>query len=140
MRFWDSSAVVPLLIRENHSERIGRLALEEEDMVVWWATPVECTSAITRREGNRDLDPETANLALARLRDLATAWSEILPSERLRAFALRLLRVHVLRAADALQLAAAVIAAGEIPVSLEVVCLDQRLARAAEREGFRVIA
>jgi hypothetical protein len=51
----------------------------------------------------------------------------------------RLLRVHPLRAADALQLAAALAAAKGDPSSLDVVCLDQRLSEAARREGFRVL-
>jgi hypothetical protein len=46
------------------------------------------------------------------------------------------LRVHPLRAADALQLAAAYIAAERRPSSLELVILDDRLAAAARREGF----
>jgi predicted nucleic acid-binding protein len=50
-----------------------------------------------------------------------------------------LLRVHPLRAADALQLAAAIIAADSEPRSLAFVTLDDRLARAAEREGFPVV-
>jgi predicted nucleic acid-binding protein len=46
--------------------------------------------------------------------------------------------VHPLRAADALQLAAAVVAAEGIPASLSIVTLDERLAAAARREGFVV--
>jgi hypothetical protein len=53
--------------------------------------------------------------------------------------ALRLLRNHPLRAADALQLAAALIASEETPQTLEFICLDDRLALAARREGFTVI-
>ncbi len=70
---------------------------------------------------------------------LTPSWSEIQPSERLRVLAQRSLRVHTLRAADSLQLAAALIGAGDDPGSLDMVCLDQRLALAAQREGFRVI-
>ena len=78
-------------------------------------------------------------IAVERLRMLTPGWSEIQPSERLRTLAQRSLRVHTLRAADALQLAAALIGAGDDPGSLDMVCLDQRLALAAQREGFRVI-
>lgn len=53
---------------------------------------------------------------------------------------MRLLRVHRLRAADAVQIAAAIVAADFQPGSLEFVTLDVRQADAAEREGFRVIA
>ena len=66
-------------------------------------------------------------------------WAEVQPSDQLRAVATRLLRVHVLRAADALQLAAALTAAERQPASLEIVTFDERLALVAEREGLRVV-
>ena len=44
-----------------------------------------------------------------------------------------------LRAADALQLAAAFAAAERRPASLEIVTLDDRLANAARKEGFAVL-
>jgi hypothetical protein len=47
--------------------------------------------------------------------------------------------VHPLRAADSLQLAAAIIAAEREPTTLEFVSLDDRLGEAASREGFRVV-
>ena len=45
-----------------------------------------------------------------------------------------------LRAADSLQLAAALIAADHDPATLEILCLDPRLSSAARREGFTVLA
>ena len=72
------------------------------------------------------------------LRALALSWDEILPSEAVRGIAQRLLRVHALRAADSLQLAAALVAAERDPASLPLVSLDQRLGEAATREGFTV--
>ena len=47
--------------------------------------------------------------------------------------------MHPLRAADALQLAAAFIAAERRPVSLQVVTLDERLDDAMRKEGFALI-
>ena len=61
------------------------------------------------------------------------------PSDPVREAAVRFLRVHPLRAADALQLAAAFIAAERRPSSLEVVTLDDRVAAAARKEGFALI-
>jgi hypothetical protein len=58
--------------------------------------------------------------------------------ERVKALAVRLLRVHRLRAADALQLAAALAWADGSPQSRTLLTLDDRLATAAEREGFAV--
>ena len=139
MKFWDSSAIIPLLVREAASDRVRRIVSEDADMLVWWGTPVECTSAVARSERDQHLDSETAALALDRLRVLVPSWTEVQPTERVRSTAQRALRVHALRAADALQLAAAIVAAGEDRASLEVVCLDQRLTLAARREGFQVI-
>ncbi|MCM2327742.1 MAG: type II toxin-antitoxin system VapC family toxin [Lysobacter sp.] len=139
MRFWDASAVVPLIVDEVAGE--GLLGLLEQDpgMVAWWGTPVECVSAIARREREGHLSPQAATRAVSRLRMLSGAWNEILASDPVRETALRLLRVHSLRAADSLQLAAAVVAADGSPATLQFVCLDERLAVAAEREGFPVV-
>ena len=139
MRFWDASAVVPLLVAESPTR--GLLAMLEQDplMLVWWGTPVECTSALARREREGALPARDAARALERLRLLADEWQEVLPTDPVRSTAQRLLRVHPLRAADALQLAAAILAAEHEPTTLELVSLDDRLAEAARREGFPVV-
>ncbi len=109
-------------------------------MVVWWGTPVECTSAIARREREGSLDAAAASAMMQRLRAVADAWHEVLATDAVRDVAQRLLRVHPLRAADALQLAAALACAGGEPNSLAFVCLDSRLAEAAQREGLQVLS
>ena len=106
---------------------------------MWWGSQVECASALARLERGALLDVKAAVLAFDRLKQLANGWHEIEPSEIIRENALRFLRVHALRAADALQLAAAFIAAERRPSSLEVVTLDDRLADAARKEGFELI-
>ena len=108
-------------------------------MVVWWSTGVECVSAIARREREGLLTAADVIAATATLAALARAWGEIQAGDELRQAAIRLLRVHPLRAADALQLAAAITAADDDPRTLPFVTLDDRLARAAEREGFPVV-
>jgi predicted nucleic acid-binding protein len=140
MKFWDASAIVPLLLQERQREAILTLLEEDEVMLVWWATPVECTSAIARRERDGSLTASQAAASLERLRYLKDRWHEVLPSAVLRDVAERLLRVHPLRAADSLQLAAAIIAAEREPVTLELVSLDDRLSEAASREGFHVLS
>ena len=139
MKFWDSSAIVPLLVMEASREPLLALLDQDPLMIVWWGTPVECTSAIARREREGSLSVTEATAALERLRTLSLAWQEVLPTEPVRSVAQRLLRVHPLRAADALQLAAAVIAAEREPSSLEFISLDERLNAAAQREGFRIL-
>ena len=71
-----------------------------------------------------------------RLHELRDGWDEIVPGEACRRIAERMLRVHALRAADALQLAAALVASDQDPGRLEVVCLDQRMNEACRKEGF----
>lgn len=138
MRFWDTSALVPLIVQERRSEEVTRLLEADRGMTVWWATPVECASAIARYERGGIVTTDGANDASDALRELQADWTEIPPSARLRELARRLLRTHPLRAADALQLAAALIAAEEEPETLGFVCLDERLTHAAQREGFTV--
>ncbi len=107
-------------------------------MCVWWATEVECASALSRLEREGALTDRAMATALDRLDQLAESWNEVQPGSAVRRAARRLLRVHALRAADSLQLAAAVIASEGLPASLTVVTLDERLAAAARREGFVV--
>lgn len=114
------------------------IAQEDPVMLVWWATEVECVSAIAGLERQGDLPSDATLLALERLDELAEGWSEVQPVQAARLVARRLLRVHRLRAADALQLAAAVVAAEGHPASLEIVTLDGGLTDAARREGFVV--
>ena len=138
MRFWDSSAIVPLLVFEESSRRIQSLAAEDPVMLVWWGSAVECVSALARCEREGSLDDRTAILAFERLRRLASDWHEVDPSDAVRETAARFVRVHPLRANDALQLAAAYQAAEQRPGSLTIVTLDERLAGVARKEGFSV--
>lgn len=138
MKFWDSSAVVPLLVTEGATAGVQAIAAKDPSMLVWWATEVECASALARLEREGGIDAETATHAFNRLTQVAGGWYEVEPSEAVREAAVRFLRVHQLRAADALQLAAAFVAAEHRPSTLEVVTLDERLGAAARREGFSV--
>ena len=139
MRYWDASGIVPLLVAEAHSKQVQRLLEKESEIVTWWGTTVECLSALMRvvREGG--LSADDLERALRRLEVLRDGWSEVLPTEACRRVAERMLRVHALRAADALQLAAAVIAADYDPGRIEMVSLDQRLSEASRKEGFAVV-
>ncbi len=139
MKFWDASAIVPLLLAEPATETVQALARKDPAMLVWWATEVECASALARLERDDALDESAATQAFDRLKQVAAGWHEVDASDAIREAAVRFLRVHPLRAADALQLAAAFIAAERRPPSLEVVTLDDRLAVAARKEGFVVI-
>ncbi len=139
MKFWDSSAIIPICLKEQLSETVKRLIKTDEDIVVWWATRVECLSAMSRRrrEGVLNIDAELKARTI--LIALSTEWSEVQPSELVRQRAERLLAIHSLRCADAFQLAAALIWAEENPQGHEMVCLDQNLREAAHKEGFTVL-
>ena len=139
MRFWDASALLPLLVDEPAREHLIALLGDDDEVLAWWATPVEIASALARREREGLLSADEVAIALGAARGLAESWHEIVPSDGVRRTAERLLRTHPLRAADALQLAAALIAADHDPTSLELVCLDERLRSAARREGFTVL-
>ena len=138
MKFWDASAIVPLLVAETTTRRMQALARRDADMLVWWGSEVECASALARLERATAIDPKAAAIAFDRLKQLASGWHEIEPSEIVRESAIRFLRVHSLRAADALQLAAAFIASERRPASLQAVTLDERLADAMRKEGFEL--
>ena len=139
MRFWDSSAIVPLLVDQPSSARVIEVYGQDRVIAVWWATEVECASALARLERDGAADMRQTTAASGRLASVAADWLEVEPHDPVRRTAIRLLRTHALRAADAMQIAAALALASQDPSTLEVVTLDAALARAAEREGLRVI-
>jgi len=139
VKFWDTSAIVPLLVHEESSQRLRTLLARDSDMFVWWGSEVECISALTRKERDGSLNAQAMNVALERLQQLAGLWEEVDPADAVRETAIRFVRVHPLRAADALQLAAAFQAAEQRPSSLTIITLDERLASVARKEGFSVM-
>jgi uncharacterized protein len=139
MRFWDASALVPLLVAQSSTESMRQLLQEDAAGTLWWGTPVECASALARLEREAHATARDVNAAIARLEALTRAFDQVLAVEKVRATAQRLLRSHPLRAADALQLAAAIEASAGAPSALPFVCLDARLGDAARREGFVVL-
>ena len=139
MIFWDSSAIVPLCVNEPSSATVKSILAGDPVAVVWWTTHTECISALARqmREGGITLVGERQ--ARDVLHKLASTWIEIQPTSSLRAIAERLLGVHVLRAADAFQLAAALQWCRGQTGGMSLVCFDGRLRSAAHREGFNVL-
>jgi hypothetical protein len=139
VRFWDSSALTALILREPWSDRVIPLQERDSELALWWATPVECTSALShgRRQGR--LTAAEQRVAVELLSELTEPAFEIPPGDELRARAVRLLAVHPLRAADALQLASALVWCDERTAGAGFVTLDKRLREAAAREGFSVL-
>ncbi len=137
--FWDSSALIPLLLPEARSTDLTERLADEEALTVWWGTPIECLSAIYRRHRETPLADTLMTAALGRLRSLVEDADTVVPADELRRRAGRVLAVHPLRAADALQLAAALTWCEERPVGEAFVSLDERLREAARREGFELL-
>jgi uncharacterized protein len=138
VKFWDASALAPLVVEEAGSD-LARLWLgEDPDMVVWGLTRLELVSAIERRAREGLLRAHERALALSRIERIANDAHEISDLAAVRMRALPLLARHALRAVDAAQLGAALLVADPDPASLVMVALDRRLAAAATREGMRV--
>ena len=135
MKFWDSSALVPLLLQQPQTKRVRHLLEEDDELVVWWGSAVECASAIARLHRDGHLSAAAERDARSLLDVLRKSWFEVQPGDAVREQAMRILRVHALRAADALQLAAALEWAGAPPEG-GFVTFDDRLLEAAQREGF----
>jgi uncharacterized protein len=130
---------VPLLVEES-TTRFAQAAYEADvDMLVWWGSEMECVSALARLERGDGLSPPSIARALDRLDAIGGAWTEVEPAQVIRETARRLLRVHDLRAGDAVQLAAALTAAEGHPSRLPIVSVDRRLLDAADREGFPLV-
>jgi hypothetical protein len=113
---------------------------EDPQIVTWWGSRVECASALNRLLREDVLSIDAFEQLLGDLETLSSGWLEIQPTQRLRQRAMRLLRIHPLRAADALHLAAAMIGSGDDPMTLPFVCGDLRLNGAARKEGFPLLS
>jgi predicted nucleic acid-binding protein len=134
--FWDSSAIVPILLVTAESRELVALLGSDPRAAIWWSTPVECESALFRRDRERRLPREALEAALGRLEALISDVYVVAPTLALREHAGRLLRRHLLRAGDALQLSAALAWTENASRGEKFVCLDTRLRDAASREGF----
>lgn len=139
VNFWDTSAIVPLLVREDATAKREAQLGASQGAVVWWATRLECVSALCRRHREGILTSNAFRAASARLNALGLQWMVVSPSNLLLSRAERLLRVHPLRAADAMQLAAALVAVQEEPDGSFFHTADTHLAAAAEKEHFNIL-
>ena len=139
MRFWDSSALLPLISDEKFSDTVADLLREDADTTVWWGTWAECAVAISRLRREGRLDEEREELTRDVLDVLAQTWVEVRPTDDLRLLSSLLSQYHPLRTADCFQLAAALRWCEGDTTGRNFVCLDDRLRRAARDEGFQVL-
>ena len=137
--FWDASALIPLVLPEPRSPTLTEIISADREVTFWWGTPVECLSATYRRHRETPLPARLLTEALNRLRGLVEDADTVAPTDEVRRRAGRLVAAHPLRAADALQLAAALTWCEEQSAGESFVCLDERLREAACREGFSLV-
>ncbi|MFA6107807.1 MAG: PIN domain-containing protein [Candidatus Latescibacterota bacterium] len=139
MSFWDTSALLPIFLPQHASHGLAALAVANEAMVVWWGTTIEAHAALARLARTGEIDDPAKEGFLEQVTALLDLAAEVTPTEGVRILACRCSRVHRLTAADALQLAAALVWAEHDPAGMGFVCLDERLREAARREGFQVL-
>jgi hypothetical protein len=138
MKFWDSSAIVPLIAREENTYYCLNVLADDPKMLIWCLSGIEVMSALCQRVRDGSMKPAEFRAARERLKVVMGKVSEVAAVEKVRSRALRLLEVHPLRAADACQLAAALVSVQEDPERLAILCFDRQLESAALKEGFVV--
>lgn len=139
MRFWDSSAIVPLLVTQAASPQTDDWFSEDPHLALWTLTSVEVSSAVRRLSREKIIGEKEASTAESRADELIETSHVVVNVEAVKLQARRLLRLHTLRAADAMQLGAAMEWANGRPMGRFFCTLDIQLARAAAREGFQVV-
>ncbi len=139
MNFWDTSALVALILHESKFESLETLLEEDPRLCLWWGTSVEFVSAVSRLERQGELTAEQATTLVHEFHQLAQSSLEVPPVNKLKRLAQRLLRAHSLKAPDALQLASALFVSRDHQYPVGFVCLDKQLGQAAAREGFRLL-
>lgn len=140
MRYWDASALVPLVVAEPETERVRSWLAEDGHIVTWAWTLTEISSAVERRAREGSLSRPQRRGVLERIESLAQSWDEVTDVLAVRSRANALLARHPLRVADAGQLGAALLIHEQLAGPLVFVCLDRRLSLAAERESLRVVS
>jgi predicted nucleic acid-binding protein len=140
LKFWDSSALLPLFIDEPSTEPLRALMADDADVVTWLFTVVELLSAMGRLERQSAELGDLIDGVRAAIRERESQWTVVTHVEAVRRRAERIVGLHPLSAADALQLAAAQVVANDQPETLPFVTLDRVLGKAARLEGFHVIS
>ena len=135
LNYWDTSPIIALLVGEPAAARYRRF--QNERIVTWCGTSLECISAIARRQ-REGADTKIVAESYRRLEAMRDGWQEVHANESLHRTAARLLKNHPLRAGDAIQLGAALLAGNFEAHSARFLTEDARLKQAAGREGFVV--
>jgi predicted nucleic acid-binding protein len=138
--FWDSSILVPLCVNQPPFTKIARVLVSTYTMNVWWGTDVEVVGAFTRLLRFGGLSNSQFLDAKVQAERLASKWFTVQPSDAIKSRARQLLERYPLRAADSLQLAAALEWCEDRPNGQLFLTADRRLSEAAEQVGFTLQA
>ena len=139
MRYWDASALVPIVVAEPASSLVRELLAEDQQIITWVWSRTEIISAVERRAREGAMSRMQRREVLRAFDAFARSWDEVTDALAVRSGANALLARHPLRAADAGQLGAALLVQQQVAAPLEFVCLDQRLSLAAELEGLSTL-
>lgn len=138
LRFWDTSALVPLIVEERSSRDFRDLVREDRKIVVWSLSRVEILGTLARKRREGDLSPEHFRTARDRLDAAWERWGHVFDLDAVGERAERLVVEYAISSADALQLGSALLAFEDRPRNRGFVVVDAGLARVARREGFTV--
>jgi uncharacterized protein len=134
VRFWDTSALIPILLDEDRSTIALSFMRTDSNVVVSFLTLVEIDSTLARRQASAQQRRDALELYAS----LRSIWTVIDDYKAIVHEARRVAQTHALRSGDAVQLASAVIGCrpkGLIPF----VCFDDELNAAAFAEGFPLL-
>lgn len=137
--FWDTSALIPVFFKEDSSKILSNLFVERVENVIWDLTPIEIFSALCRRQRQKEISTEEFDRAWRAWQLIESKVYQVRSYESVKDRAVRILRIHPLKAADAMQLAAALVSTKEISQGHYFFTLDRSLCEAANKEGFSVI-
>lgn len=138
MKFWDTSALVPLVTKEERTPDVQALIASDRNIAVSFITPVELTGTLWRR-GRRWADQDAFRRSIFKAAELESNWTSVDEFNPVLKVARQLITLYVLRSGDAIQLASALFLCGGFPEDLPFVTLDSDLKAAARSEGFHVL-
>jgi predicted nucleic acid-binding protein len=133
--FWDSSALIPLCVSQPQTAKAKSL-YESYGIAAWWATQVEMMSGLTRLDRSGQITHDRFLIGKQIAREIVQEWDSISSTASIATDACSLLELHPLRAADALQLAAALEWCEGKPKGEVFLTFDNRLREAAALAGF----
>lgn len=138
--FLDSSALVKGYRQEVGTSRVNQLLGGPDPLIISQLAHLEVSSALVRRARESRISDQELQQSLHELdREVARSLETIRLDDALIASAIQLTRNHALRAADAIQLACALVARIFRPQhELIFVSADLELNAAAVAEGLRI--